>query len=81
MRLLEINRAYWGIENGLHYRRDVTFQEDRCRLRIGNAAHVMAAFNNLAIGLIARCGFTEAPEARRQFCAKPLDTLALILGV
>jgi predicted transposase YbfD/YdcC len=78
-RLLEVARAYWGIENGLHYRRDVTFQEDRCRLRTGHAAHMMAALNNLAIGLIARCGFSEAPEARRQFCAEPLNTLALII--
>jgi predicted transposase YbfD/YdcC len=78
-RLLELVRAYWGIENGLHYRRDVTFQEDRCRLRTGHAAHMMAALNNLAIGLIARCGFSEAPEARRQFCAEPLKALALII--
>lgn len=25
-RLLEINRGYWGIENGLHHRRDVTLK-------------------------------------------------------
>jgi predicted transposase YbfD/YdcC len=78
-RLLELIRAYWGIENGLHYRRDVTFQEDRCRLRIGHAAHMMAALNNLAVGLIARSGYAEAPEARRRYCARPLDALALIL--
>jgi predicted transposase YbfD/YdcC len=77
-KLLELIRAYWEIENGLHYRRDVTFQEDRCRLRIGHAAHMMAALNNLAIGLIARSDYTEAPEARRRFCAKPLDALSLI---
>ena len=27
-RLLKIRRAHWGIETGLHYRRDVTFKED-----------------------------------------------------
>jgi predicted transposase YbfD/YdcC len=26
--LLKKIRAYWGIENGLHYRRDVTLRED-----------------------------------------------------
>jgi len=26
-RLLSISRAHWGIENGLHYVRDVTFKE------------------------------------------------------
>ena len=28
-RLMEIVRSEWGIENGLHYRRDVTFHEDQ----------------------------------------------------
>ena len=78
-RLLAVNRAYWGIENGLHYRRDVTFKEDSCRLRFGHAAHMMAALNNLAIGLILRRGIKNAPEARRRFCAIPQDAMELIL--
>jgi hypothetical protein len=32
-RLLALNRNYWCIENGLHYVRDFTFDEDRCRIR------------------------------------------------
>ena len=28
-KLLALIRSYWGIENGLHYRRDVTLQEDQ----------------------------------------------------
>ena len=32
-RLLEITRGHWGIESGLHYRRDVTLREDRSRVR------------------------------------------------
>jgi len=32
-RLLELNREYWGIENGLHYRRDVTLREDAGRTK------------------------------------------------
>jgi hypothetical protein len=30
-RLLELARQYWSIENGLHYRLDVSAAEDRCR--------------------------------------------------
>ena len=33
-RLLKIIRSEWGIENGLHYRRDVTFQEDQTRMTV-----------------------------------------------
>jgi predicted transposase YbfD/YdcC len=60
-------RAYWGIENGLHYRRDVTFKEDSIRQTVGNAGHVTAILNNLAIGLLRSLGFTNIAQARRSF--------------
>src|SRR5262249_26511261 len=34
-RLLDLGRAHWGIENGLHHTRDETFREDRGRVRRG----------------------------------------------
>jgi predicted transposase YbfD/YdcC len=58
-------RAYWGIENGLHLRRDVTFREDRTRQTRGNQGRVMASLNNLAIGLLRHAGFTNLAHARR----------------
>lgn len=58
-------RAYWGIENGLHQRRDVTFNEDRTRQTLGGAGHVMASFNNLVIGLLRHAGFANIASARR----------------
>lgn len=76
--LLHYRRTYWGIENGLHYRRDVTLKEDRCRLRLGNAARVIAILNNLTIGLVLRQGFRYLPDARRKFSALPLEALQLI---
>ena len=33
-------RAHWSIENQLHYVRDVTFDDDHCRVRKGNSAQV-----------------------------------------
>ena len=77
-RLLALLRSYWGIENGLHYRRDVTFKEDRCRLKIGHAARTMATINNLVLGLIRRQGYTNAPQARRRYNAHPLKAVKLI---
>ncbi len=78
-RLLEITRSHWGIESGLHYRRDVTLHEDRCRVRTGHAAHAMAVINNLALGLFARLGYTSAPEARRHFAAHLDEAVKLVL--
>lgn len=78
-RLLEITRSHWGIESGLHYRRDVTLHEDRCRVRTGQAPHVMAVINNLVLGLFARLGYTSAPEARRHLDAHLDEAVNLIL--
>jgi hypothetical protein len=51
-RLLELTRGHWGIENGLHYRRDVTLGEDASRVRKGTAPQVLAALRNGVIHLL-----------------------------
>jgi len=80
-RLLAITRSHWGIESGLHYRRDVTLHEDRCRVRRGKAPHALAVINNLVLGLFARLGYTSAPEARRHFAAHLDEAVNLVLRV
>jgi predicted transposase YbfD/YdcC len=77
-RLLQVGRAHWGIENGLHYRRDETLREDRCRLK-GQGAHAMAILNNLVLGLLRRQGFPYVPDARRYYAANLGKAVALIL--
>ena len=71
-------RKQWGIENGLHYRRDVTFREDRTRLTQGQAGQAMAILNNLVVGLLAQHGYRNMASARRYFNAQPLAALNLI---
>jgi predicted transposase YbfD/YdcC len=66
-RLLVIARAEWGIENGLHYRRDVTLHEDACQLRRGSGPHVMAALNNAVIGLVGQAGEPNLAAIQRTF--------------
>jgi predicted transposase YbfD/YdcC len=78
-RLLEITRGHWGIESGLHYRRDVTLREDRSRVRTAHAPQMLAAINNLVLGLFARLGYASAPEARRHFAAHLDKAVNLIL--
>ena len=63
-RLLALARAHWAIENRLHYVRDISFNEDRCRTRAG--ARPLATLRNLAITLIRRSG-VPIPEAREDF--------------
>ena len=73
--LLHFIRQHWQIENGLHYRRDVTLQEDGTKMANRQQAQAMAALNNFIIGLVARLGFTNLAYAQRLFDAK--ITLAL----
>jgi predicted transposase YbfD/YdcC len=53
-RLLELTRGHWGIENRLHYRRDVTMGEDASRIRKGVAPQVMAGLRNSIIHVLSR---------------------------
>ena len=50
--MLEIIRGHWSaIENGTHYRRDVTLGEDACRTADRQGAEVLASLRNLTNGL------------------------------
>lgn len=57
--MLAADREYWGIENGLHLRLDVTAGEDRSRVRhpvsVLNLAMVRRATLSVAIHWIQRC--------------------------
>ena len=77
-RLLEIVRSEWGIENGLHYRRDVTFHEDLTRMTNKTMARAMTIINNLVISLLNSLRFDNHARARRFFSAHPDKAFALL---
>ena len=56
-------RRHWEVENGNHYRRDVTPGEDRSRIRTGRGPAVNAALNNLVPALTLSKGETDLPAA------------------
>jgi predicted transposase YbfD/YdcC len=80
-KLLAIVRSEWGIENGLHYRRDVTFQEDQTRMTDKKMGRAMAIINNLVVSLLNSQGFMNHAQARRVFNASPSKAVALICGL
>jgi predicted transposase YbfD/YdcC len=77
-RLLRLSRQHWRIENGSHWVRDVTFDEDRSQVRCGSTPQVMAALRNTAIGLLRARGATNIAAACRQLAAQPAAALALL---
>jgi predicted transposase YbfD/YdcC len=68
--LLNLARAHWGIENGLHYRRDVTLNEDATRMKNTAQAEAVAIFNNFIVGLAQKLGFSNLAYAIRHFNAQ-----------
>ena len=80
-KLLAIVRSEWAIENGLHYRRDVTYQEDQTRMTDKKMGRTMAIINNLVVSLLNNQGFSNHAQARREYNASPAKAFALISGL
>jgi predicted transposase YbfD/YdcC len=73
-------RGHWGIENGLHRTRDVTFNEDKATIRKGKAPQIMAALRNLVISILHRGTVRSFKTAFRRFSAHP-EELFQFLGL
>lgn len=76
-RLLDLARAHWGIENKLHWRRDVSMNEDRCRVRAG--ARALAALRNLVLSLLRLTG-VSVPAAREAYACDRSAALQVVTG-
>jgi hypothetical protein len=59
-------RGHWGIENRVHWVRDVTLGEDASRIRTDAAPEVMAGLRNAAISLLRLSGADNIAEALRE---------------
>ena len=77
-KLLEYVRGHWGIENRLHYVRDVTLGEDASQVRTGAAPQVMAALRNVVLGLLRSGGETNIAAAIRRIGWAPGQALAIL---
>ena len=76
--LLDLWRGHWGIENRVHWVRDVTMDEDRSQVRTGAAPQFMAGMRNLTISLLRLSGESNIAAALRCHADKPFLALALV---
>ena len=70
--------GHWGIDNQLHWVRDVTYGEDRSQIRTGHAPTVMATLRNTAISLLRLAGWKNIAAALRHHvrdAARPVKLL------
>jgi hypothetical protein len=77
-RLLHLWRGHWGIENRLHYVRDVTFGEDASTVRTAAAPEVLAALRNALLTLLHQAGYANIAAALRSFAWQSGSSLRLL---
>ena len=77
-RLLALRRGHWGIENSLHYVKDVTLGEDRSLIHVGQGGAVMSALRSAAVSLLHRAGHKQIAAALRANSQRPEQALILL---
>ena len=77
-RLLGYVRGHWGVENSLHYVRDVTLGEDACHVRTGSGPQLLAALRNVVVHLLEGVKAASKAAATRTLAAHPAKALPLL---
>ncbi len=67
-------RGYWGVENKVHYVRDVTQGEDGARIRTTPLPQIFAVARNFTLNLYRDQMFENMAQAQR-LCSFGLNTL------
>lgn len=70
-------RGYWGVENKVHYVRDVTQGEDACRIRTPPLVQIWAIARNFALNLYRDNGSKNMAQAQRH-AGFSLNTLKVL---
>jgi len=68
VKISQVIRSHWQIENSLHWILDVTFKEDDSRIRRGLAAENMSVMRHIALNLLKKEEQTQfsVPRKRRK---------------
>ncbi len=72
-------RGHWGIENRLHWVKDVVLQEDSSRIRLGNAPANLSLIRSLAIAIFRYNGYSSITTAVRMI-GHNLEQIFLLIG-
>jgi predicted transposase YbfD/YdcC len=77
--LAAIIRGHWGIEDRLHWVRDLDFDEDRSQVRTAAGPQIMASLRNLAITILRLAGHASIAAALRYHARRPARPLQTIM--
>jgi predicted transposase YbfD/YdcC len=68
-KLVEAIRGHWSTENSLHWVLDVTFQEDKSRIRKDNAPANFAVLRHIAVNLMSQNKSRKLSVRKKRFLA------------
>ena len=77
-RLAAIIRGHWGIEDRLHWIRDIDFDEDHSQIRTAAGPQIMASLRNLVVTILELSGAASVAAALRyhaRWPSRPLRTI------
>ena len=77
--LAAIARGHWGIEDRLHWVRDMDFDEDRSQVRTATGPRIMASLRNLVITILRLSGAASIAAALRHHARQPSRPLQTIM--
>jgi predicted transposase YbfD/YdcC len=75
----DLCRGHWGIENQLHWHLDVTFKEDMCRARTGNAPENLATVRKFALQIVSNAKDNYSMKKRLYKAALDLEYMKKLL--
>lgn len=78
-RFAQAVRKHWRVENQRHWSLDVTFREDRSRVRTGPGAENFAVLRHSALNLLRQEPSTKSLPRKRLACALNPDYLLKVL--
>lgn len=80
--ILFANREHWGVENGLHWSLDVSYNEDNCRARAGNAGIIFNLMRHLSLNLLSQEKTSKGGVKTKSLrCALSNAYLERVLGI
>jgi len=78
-------RAHWGIENRLHWCLDVVFDEDKSRIRKGNAAQNFSLIKKIVLNMLRNENSNKYKKAslrlKRKRCNWSAEYMELVIGL
>jgi predicted transposase YbfD/YdcC len=74
-RIAEAVRGHWGVENQLHWRLDMSFDEDQSRLRVGHGAQNFSRLRRIVINKLKSDPRKVSLKVKRYRCSIDRDYL------